>query len=144
MTFVDLLHELDTHEYAPRIVELLEAEHWLNPGLDTPVVLLDDVVQVRTGANLYGIVPAEVEVVPHAHPAQGRMGWLKAVEGDGPRLAVTVVLVNPIVGRIAEEGRKFTTISTHRFAQRGAKPPVECGQNVFRTEAAKSVHRAEK
>jgi hypothetical protein len=44
LTFVNLLHELDADEDAARVVELLEAEHRLNPSFDAPVILLDDVV----------------------------------------------------------------------------------------------------
>jgi hypothetical protein len=52
LTFVNLLHELNADENASRVQELLEAEHRPDAELHSPVILLDDVVQVRTTANL--------------------------------------------------------------------------------------------
>jgi len=88
LTLVDLLHEFDPNEHPAGIVELLEAEHRLHPSLDAPVVLLHDVVQELTGADLDCIRPPKVEFIPHAHPPQCGMGRLKAVERDGSGLAV--------------------------------------------------------
>jgi hypothetical protein len=85
---VDLLYEFDPNEHPAGIVELLEAEHRLHPSLDAPVVLLHDVVQELTGADLDCIRPPKVEFIPHAHPPQCGMGRLKAVERDGSGLAV--------------------------------------------------------
>src|SRR4051794_14402757 len=64
---VNLLHEFNAGQYPSRIVELLEAEHRLYPEFYAPMVLFDDVVQVRTGANLHRVFPAEIELVAHSH-----------------------------------------------------------------------------
>jgi hypothetical protein len=69
LTFVDLLHEFNTDENASRVEELLEAEHRLDAELHSPVILLDDVVQVRTTANLDRVLPTVVEFITHAHTA---------------------------------------------------------------------------
>jgi hypothetical protein len=70
---VNLLHELDPDHNAPRIIERLEAEHWLKTRLYSPMVLLDDVVEVLAGTDLYRVRPAEIEFIPHAHASQRRM-----------------------------------------------------------------------
>ena len=70
------------------IVESLELEHWLYAEFDSPVVLLRDIIQVLTTANLYRIVPAAIEFIAHAHPAQCRVTRFEAVECDRSRLAV--------------------------------------------------------
>ena len=88
LTFVNLLHELDPDENASRVIERLETEHWLKTSLDSPMVLLHDVVQVRAATDLYRVRPAEVEFIPHAHASQRRMGRLEAVQRDTPGLAV--------------------------------------------------------
>ena len=41
---MNLLHELDADEDAARVVELLEAEHRLNPSFDAPVILLNGLI----------------------------------------------------------------------------------------------------
>ena len=73
LTFVNLLHELDADENAPGVIERLEAEHWLKTSFDSPMVLLDDVVQVWAGTDLYRVRPAKVEFISHAHASQRRM-----------------------------------------------------------------------
>jgi hypothetical protein len=85
---VDLLHEFNTSQDAARIVELLEAEHRLNPSLDASVILFHDVVQVLTRTDFDRVRPPEVKFIPHAHSPQRRMARLKAVERDRLLLAV--------------------------------------------------------
>src|SRR4051794_35769715 len=84
LTLVDLLHEFDSKEHPPRVVELLEAEHWLDPSFDASVVLLHDIVKVLTRTDLYRVMPTEVEFIAHAHPPQRRMRRFEAVERDRP------------------------------------------------------------
>jgi hypothetical protein len=70
---VNLLHELDPDKNATRVVERLETEHWLNTSLYSPMVLLDDVVEVLAGTDLYRVRPAEIELIPHTHTSQCRV-----------------------------------------------------------------------
>src|SRR4051812_27217129 len=65
LTFVNLLHELNASQHPPRVVEVFEAEHRPDAELYAPMVLFHDVVQVRTGANLHRVFPAEIELVAH-------------------------------------------------------------------------------
>jgi hypothetical protein len=48
LSFVQHLHQFNTHDDAARIVELLESQHRLHPPLDSAMILLSDVIQVLT------------------------------------------------------------------------------------------------
>jgi hypothetical protein len=79
------------------VEEALEPEHRAHPGLDAPVVLFDDVVQIRASADLNGVLPTVIEFVVHAHATQSAMGRFEAVQGNHPRVAVATE-------RLTEEG----------------------------------------
>jgi hypothetical protein len=44
LPFEDLLHEFDTDQNPSRVVEALEAEHWLNTEFHAPMVLLNGLI----------------------------------------------------------------------------------------------------
>jgi hypothetical protein len=67
---VNLLHELDPDENAPRVIERLESEHGLKTSFYPPMVLLDDVVESLATTDLYRVRPPEVKFIPHAHASQ--------------------------------------------------------------------------
>src|SRR5262245_39872180 len=90
LPFVHHLHEFDAHNDTARIVKLLEAEHRLHPGFNAAMVLLYDIVQVLTTANLYRVLPPVVELIAHAHAPQSRMRRLETIQCDGTRLAVVL------------------------------------------------------
>jgi hypothetical protein len=52
LPFDDLLRELDTDENPSGIGEFLEAEHRLDAGFHASMILLHDIVQVRTTTDL--------------------------------------------------------------------------------------------
>jgi hypothetical protein len=88
LPFEDLLHEFDTDQNPSRVVEALEAEHWLNTEFHAPMVLLHNIIQVLTRADLNRVFPAVVELVAHAHPAERGMAGFEAIQRDGSRLPV--------------------------------------------------------
>jgi hypothetical protein len=52
------------------------------------VILFHDIIQILAAADLERVVPAEVELVPHPHAAQGKVARLKAIERDVPTFAM--------------------------------------------------------
>jgi hypothetical protein len=69
LPFHDLLHKFDSDQNAARVVEGLETEHRLSAEFDTPVVLLDHIVQVLTTANFDWILSLVIKFVTHPHEA---------------------------------------------------------------------------
>ena len=51
LAFDDLLDQLHAGDGPPGVEETLEPKHRSHPGLDAPVVLLHNVVQVGAGAD---------------------------------------------------------------------------------------------
>jgi len=51
LAFDDLVNQLYAGQNPPGVEEALEPEHRAHPGLDAPVVLFDDVVQIRASAD---------------------------------------------------------------------------------------------
>ena len=54
------------------------------------MILLHYIIQVLTAADPDRILPSEIELIPHPHPAQCRMGSLESVERDGLRLSMSL------------------------------------------------------
>src|ERR1700759_3023009 len=54
------------------------------------MILLNYIIQVLTAADPDRILPSEIELIPHPHSAQCRMGRLETVERDGPRLSMSL------------------------------------------------------
>jgi hypothetical protein len=79
LPFDDLLYELDTDQNPSGISEFLEAEHRLKAEFYAPMVLLNDIVQVRTTADLNRVFPSVVELFAHAHAPQGGMAGFEAI-----------------------------------------------------------------
>jgi hypothetical protein len=73
------VNQLYAGQNPPGVEEALEPEHRAYAAFYPPVILFDNVVQVGTVSNLYGIVPTVIELVIHTHAAQSRMGGLEAV-----------------------------------------------------------------
>jgi hypothetical protein len=46
LIFANAMHQLDARYRNGRIPEAFEAEHCIDPGLDVPMILLDQIVQV--------------------------------------------------------------------------------------------------
>jgi hypothetical protein len=51
LAFDDLVNQLYAGQNPPGVEEAREPEHRAHPGLDAPVVLFDDVVQIRASAD---------------------------------------------------------------------------------------------
>src|SRR4051794_9831513 len=88
LPFMKLLQEFNANQYASGVVELFKTEHRLHSGFDAAMILLHDIVEVLAAAYLYRVLPAEVELIPHAHPTQCCMAGLKPVQSDGSWLTV--------------------------------------------------------
>ena len=97
LAFDDLVNQLYAGQNPPGVEEALEPEHRAHPGLDAPVVLFDDVVQIRASADLNGGLPTVIEFVVHA--MRRRAAWVgsKPSQGNHPRVAVATE-------RLTEEG----------------------------------------
>lgn len=67
LTLVDHLHQFDAHENSSRVIELLGAKHRLHSRFNSAVVLLHDVTQVLTAANLLRVFPHKVKFIAHSH-----------------------------------------------------------------------------
>jgi hypothetical protein len=97
------------------------------------MILFHHIVQILAGAAADRILPSEIELIPHAHPPQCRMGRLESIERDGPRLTVALQ-------RFAEEclwGRDIarpTEMRLHGFA-----PFIHCAVQIHPSRATLNV-----
>jgi hypothetical protein len=78
LPFHDLLHEFNSDQNSARVVEGLETEHRLRAEFDTPVVLLDHIVQVLTTANVDWILPPVIKFVTHPRLGVARNGLVRS------------------------------------------------------------------
>src|SRR3954469_5778720 len=90
LSFEDFVHEFNTHQNPASVIEGLKAEHRLDAQFHAPMVLLHDVVQVLTRADLDWILRPIIEFVAHAHPAEGRVTRFEAIQRDATRLSVSL------------------------------------------------------
>ena len=77
-------NQLYAGQNPPSVEEALEPEHRAHPGLDAPVVLFDDVVQIRASADLNGGLPTLIEFVVHA--MRRRAAWVGSKPSQGNHL----------------------------------------------------------
>ena len=82
----DTMRQLQSGKRERSIGERLEALHRSVPGLDAPMILLDDVVQVLARAH-FDMPPSDVL---HAQFPQCCAAASVPVEGDGTREAIAV------------------------------------------------------
>jgi hypothetical protein len=85
----NLWHELNTVENSSAIGEFLGAEHRLDAGFHALMILLHDIVQVRTTTDLRRVFPTVIKFVSHAHAPQRGTAGFEAIQRDRREVAVT-------------------------------------------------------
>ena len=85
---MNLVRQLNPEDDSAGVVEALQANHRLQAGLHSSVVLLHNVVEILTGPDFHRLGTSEVELAIHSHDSQCRMAGFVSIQRDAVRMRV--------------------------------------------------------